>query len=391
MKVAGIGAMTTKGLEIVDFCKNHNVALEFYKFVASENVGLSLTQLNTPAQVPYNDLPHHGLLSVLSLGGFEYYEGTVSKSSNILSSSQSILQILLSIVSNDIEENIDLYDFFISCKDQNGAEIFCAEHASFAAGASITFDAPFFGTADVEYMDSTRGSISISNIKDSLGVSLTYDEFVAQCTTPISFTDGATTGNILIPEGIQPSYDVIYKGCYSYDERLTITVADSTGFVIGGYISNAIGASAEITGKSGNVLTCNRTNTKLFSVNDAVDNASVFVAGATTIALTPTIDGTNSTLLPITYFADGSSILTRVNIRSTAGWPTSYVFQDSAITEIEVHNADEIDSHVDLRMGLIQVLSVLGQDIRENAVQIQSIKNQLNAIFTANGITGTII
>jgi len=390
MLVSGVGALTTKGLEIIDFCKLNDVSLDFKYFYATGNLSLGLADLTDPTDTPYNDITEdefiYNLENVWSTG---YYQGTVSTSESIISNGQSVLPILMSIVSNDIEEDLDIYTVFISAKDQNGAKLTVADGSSFlTTPQTITIGAPLNYTATLDYIDGD--DLYISNIQDSLATNITYDAFIAAVGTStygvVGVTDGSSSlaGSTNIGENVY----VVYKGTLRYDERLNITLDDTSAFSATSTISNAAGAVGIVAAVNGNILTVDRSNIFTFSNGETVDDSDPFVAATATITAKPSVDTTNSSIVPVRYTSDGSSILLRINLRTTSGFPQSMNFLNTSVTEIEIHNSDESDSHLDIRLEMLRTYSYYAQYIQNNYDQIQSLKNQLNAIITANGLSG---
>lgn len=389
MLVSGVGALTSKGLEISDFCKTNDVSLDFKYFYVTDNLSLSLDNLTDPTHSPYNDITEDEFAYNLeNVWSTDYYRGGVSTSESIISNGQSILPILMSIISNDIEEDLDIYTVFISAKDQNGAKITVADGSTFlTAPQTITFGAPFNGTATLDYVDGN--DLYVSNIQSSLAVNLTYAEFVNAVTTSLTVTggiDGAST--LASSSDIDEAVYVFYKACLRYDERLDITVADATNFSAGSTVTNPTGALASVTNVSGSILTVNRLNTNNFSNGENVDYNNPYTAADTTITAVPTVNTTSSSVVAVRYTSDGSDLLLRINLRSTSGWPQDLTFLNTAVNEIEIHNADDNDTHADIRLQMLVNAAHYGRDIRENADQIESIKNQLNSIITANGLSG---
>jgi len=389
MLVSGVGALTSKGLEIADFCKLNDVSLDFKHFYVTDNLSLTLTNLTDPTHSPYNDITDEEFVYNLeNVSSTDYYRGSVSTSESLISNGQSVIPILMSIVSNDIEENLDIYTVFISVKDPNGAKITVADGSTFlTTPQTITFGAPFSGTATLDYIDGN--DLYISNIQSSLAVKLTYDEFIAEITTSLTVTGGTDGASSLTSSAnVDDANYLFYKGCIRYDERLDITVANATNFSAGSTLTNPTGAVASVTNVAGSVLTVNRTNTSIFSNGENVDYNSPYSAPDTTITAIPIVNTTSSVVTAVKYTSDGSDLLLRINLRSTSGFPQDLTFLNTAVTEIEIHNADTSDTHPDIRLQMLVNASIYGSDIRYNYDQIVSLKNQINAIITANGLSG---
>ena len=117
MKVSGFGAVTTKGLDIFEYCKTNAVELEFTTFFAT-NKGLSLSQIAEP--LLYADMLKSGLETDLS--GNEYFEGSISGADHYIAQNSVYLPLLLSLVSNDYNEDLQISTVFILAIDPEDGE-----------------------------------------------------------------------------------------------------------------------------------------------------------------------------------------------------------------------------------------------------------------------------
>lgn len=361
MKVSGFGVLTTKGLDIFAYCKLNDISLEFTDFLAtSKNVDMNV--LADSADATYGSITKEELITDLT--GSTYYEAPISVSDHHYTTEDSTyLPLLLSIISNDYTEDLSIYSIFLLAKDPQTIKVTISNPTNFEIGNTVTGSNGATGTID--YINTATKEIYITNITPSI----LGDGFVVG----INVHDDV----VLVDEAITAVDEAeycVYMGCPSYDERMSFYVDDETGFAIGQTITTASGKSAEITDISGNLFVVNRNNILKFSNGDTITNG----VESTTIISIPAIDFDESSVLPVTYITDGADILLRLSIRNTSGFPRSMTFLDTAIREIEVHNASD-DAHIDVRLLPLLYSSEIARDLRD-------LKRRVDALVIKNGL-----
>lgn len=361
MKVSGFGVLTTKGLDIFAYCKLNDISLEFTDFLAtSKNVDMNV--LADSADATYGSITKEELITDLT--GSTYYEAPISVSDHHYTTEDSTyLPLLLSIISNDYTEDLSIYSIFLLAKDPQTIKATITTPTNFTVGNTVTGSNGATGTID--YINTATKEIYITNITPSI----LGDGFVVG----INVHDDV----VLVDEAITAVDEAeycVYMGCPSYDERMSFYVDDETGFAIGQTITTASGKSAEITDISGNFFVVNRNNILKFSNGDTITNG----VESTTIISIPAIDFDESSVLPVTYISDGADILLRLSIRNTSGFPRSVTFLDTAIREIEVHNASD-DAHIDVRLLPLLYSSEIARDLRD-------LKRRVDALVIKNGL-----
>lgn len=290
MKVAGFGVVTTKGLDIIDQAILADAPLEITDFYAT-TLPLTLEQLADPSDPTFGDMTRAQLEA--ELVSHNYYTAPVSGGEqNLMQQDASYLPLLLSIISNDYEEDMEIHTIFILAKEPSTG----IEH-------------------------------------------------------------------------------VIYMGCPAYDEVLDMLVDDASPFAptqtIQVTTSNAQGQISAITG---DIVTFKRDNIFRFNPGETITNGS----DTAVILSTPTVNLTASTLLPVPYLSDGADIVLRTNLRSTSGFPRNITFLNTAIAEIEAHNAND-GSHLDIRLLTALYTAQVARDVRDN-------KDRMDALVHLNGL-----
>lgn len=389
MKVGGLGSLTQKGLQIITFCLGNGAPLQFKKFFATNKI-VDFNILGNPADTIYAEMTREQLLTHLSAS--EYYEGNICKGEPILSSGYAILPVLLPLISNDYSKDIEISSIFMTSDDPNGIKILptLTGIPFITIPQTVTFGAPISGYSGKLFAIEGGTELYIKELQDSFGASITFEQFKTLIGSSIVGITGSIEGSASFKiDDCSELEMVMYKCCGAYEEVIDIELVDASAFSVGGYISNNKGAIGYILGKTGNILNVVRKNVYQFNDGDEVDNVETYFSAKTTINGTPILNITMSSVLPITYIADGASILIRVNLRHTSEWPKNLLFLNSAVVEIEIHNSDENDSHLDLRMQDIVNFSLLGADVRKLFERVDAIRDQLNKYRMDNDWIGT--
>jgi len=365
MKISGFGTVTKKGLEIFKYCKLNAVALEFNEYYAtSSNVALST--LADSNNATYSNIVDKELEDILDGASETYAIGNISASESYSSSDQTTLPLLMSLVSNDYTEDLNIYTIFLTAKDPTSLKISVPSGtASSYAEGNVVEDLTTFATGTIQHIDTTNDILYVRDIE----LSTSGATFVVGNTIRDNTTLASQTMSV-----VADCHYVVYTGCPAVDERQDIWVADPSSFTaVTGYISNSAGASALIDSIVGNKLTVERKNVLKFSRGDGVDNTATYVATETEIVADPKLNLTASSILPLPYVSDGSDILMRITLRYSSGFPDDICFPNSAITEIEEHNNDTDESHVDMRLQMLVNMSIERSDIRKNKQRIDAI------------------
>jgi len=350
MKVSGFGVITSKGLSVIEYCKLNSVALQFTDFYAT-SLELSMVSVADPSEVTFADITRNQLETELASENF--FSGGISASDrHFVSEDSTYHPILCSIISNDYNEDLNIYTIFLLARDPEGRKIKVADTSSFTIGNAISSSTGATGIIK----DITATEIYIETLDLTLG----------------DFIVGATVSGQVIIESSLPEI-VFYKGVTSYDERIDFIVDDASSFSVGEILSTAR-SSAEITDISGNQITANRITTTRFAFGDEVSNGT----DTAILVSTPSVNLTDSIVLPLPYISDGADILLRINLRSTSGFPRNISFINTAIREIEVHDALD-SSHLDIR--LLQTLYTA-----DVAYDLRRLKERLDGIVFKNSL-----
>ena len=372
MQVSGIGSITTIGLRIFSYCRLNDVALTFRNFVVSD-YAITLANLSDPSYLgAYGALTKNALLDLVGASN-KYFVGNVNvadKESTLTNSTQ--LPLLMSIVSNSINEEISFKTAFILARDENGTKLTVADTSALSLYDTI-YDDTTGASGRIQSIDSARGDIYLALIVPSATPTL---DFIAGHDV---YESTAVATKIAITTQEDAEY-VVQQTSLVVDERLTVKVVDASTFSVSGSISSEDGASGTVTAIVGDTLTVNRSNIIPFVKGDKLDNTAVYSAQATTIYDTVIVDVATSVVMPVVYISEGSDLLLRVIIRDSSGFPANMNFINTAINEIEEHNADGSDTHLDMRQMILINMSKQGRDIRRN-------KDRIDALVLLNGLT----
>lgn len=361
MKVSGFGVITIKGLDIFDYCKVSEEQLQFTNFLVT-NKQLSLSVLADSNDATYGHISKPELLEELSAS--DYYEGVISSTdTNLITEDSSYLPLLLSILSNDYSEDLSIYTIFLLAKDYETKRLKIATPANFVIGNTTTCSNGATGLID--YIDVAEKEIYVTNITPNfLGVDFIVGMTVQDDVVGVSENISA----------VDYSEYSVYMGCPAYNEVQDFYVNDVAGFAIGNTVTTTGGASGEVLDINSNVLTISRNNILRFAVGDTLTNSVV----TTTIISDPSVNLTDSTILPLSYISDGADLLLRISLRSTSGFPRNISFLSTAIMEINIHDASD-SSHLDFRL----MSALYTADV---AYTLRLLKSRVDAIVSLNNL-----
>ncbi len=369
MKVSGFGTITKKGLEIFNYCKLNAIAISFQKYIATERQ-VPLTQLSNDAVSPYREMTAYELAQSLSGTSDSYVEGNIAVGDNFTTSQDNThLPLLMSLVSNDYNEDLNIYSIFLTAEDPTSASLTISDVTSFNAGDSVA-DLTTGATGVIVTVNATDRIIEVENVTPTLvnGGGFVSGNIVRDTTTS---TDATITASGFVPY-------VIYQGCGAYDERLSVNVASASTFSASGAISNSTGASGTVVSIIDNEIILNRLNVRKFNSGDLVDSEFPYVTSETNITNTPVVDLSTSTSIPIPYISDGSDMLLRITLRYSSGFPSDLTFPNTSITEIEMHDVED-STHLDFRLNSALSLAKVSKDLRE-------LKARLDAVVHRNSL-----